>query len=228
MSDNLSPYEAVQYEEGIRKTLPYYEAFFSETISLVKYLNPNVDTWLDTGCGTGALISRAHIVFPDTTYILADPSPEMLDKAMESLKEVPEDKLRIIGNVGTENIPAITPHRPQVITAILSHHYFQNEERYIATKKCHGLLEDGGLYITFENIKPLTEEGKQIGLGRWKTFQLLQGKTEDETNAHINRYGRSYFPITIEEHLSVLKESGFNVAEQFWFSNMQAGFYAIK
>jgi tRNA (cmo5U34)-methyltransferase len=37
-----------------------------------------------------------------------------------------------------------------------------------------------------------------------------------------------YFPITIEEHLSLLREIGFEVIELLWFSYMQAGFYCQK
>lgn len=119
MSDNLTPYKAAQYEEGIRKTMPFYEDFYSETISLVRYLKPSVKVRLDTGCGTGSLITRAHPVFPNTTFLLSDPSSEMLEKAKEALKDIPGHHLKIVGIVGTEKLPAITPRKPQVITAIL-------------------------------------------------------------------------------------------------------------
>ena len=228
MNDNLSPYSAAEYEEGIRKTLPFYEVFFSETINLVNYLKPGVTVWLDTGCGTGSLISRAHPVFPNTTFLLSDPSSEMLGKAKEALKGILGGSLKIVGNVRTENLPAITPNRPQVITAILVHHYSSKEERYAATKKCYELLVDDGLYITFENMSPVTEDGKRIALGRWKAFQLSQGKTEEEANSHVGRYGKSYFPISIEEHMNILKACGFRIVELFWFSIMQAGLYGIK
>ncbi len=228
MSDNLSPYSAEQYEEGIRKTLPFYEAFYSETIDLVKCLKPDVQVWLDTGCGTGALIARAYPVFPDSLFLLADPSSEMLGKAKEALKHLPKSRLNIVGNVGTEQLSSDLPNMPQVITAILAHHYLDKEERRIATNKCHELLEDGGLYVTFENIYPLSEAGRRIGLERWKAFQISQGKTEEDAGNHISRYGKSFFPVTVEEHLNLLKEAGFCVAELFWYSNMQAGFFAIK
>ncbi len=93
MSDNLSPYSADNYAEGIRKTIPFYETFYSETISLVNYLNPSVKVWLDTGCGTGSLISRAYPIFSNTKFLLSYPSTEMLRKAKDCLKEIPENQL---------------------------------------------------------------------------------------------------------------------------------------
>lgn len=228
MSDNLSPYSSGKYEEGMLKTMPFYEAIYSETTSLIGYLKPHVESWLDTGCGTGSLIARAYPLFRDTNFLLADPSEEMLNKAQQTLSVIPASQLEIIGSIGTESLPELSSNNPQVITAILAHHYFNKEERKTATDRCFELLETQGVYITFENIYPSTEEGKEIGLGRWKEFQKSQGKTENEANNHIGRYNKSFFPVTIEEHLQILKEAGFRVVELFWFSNMQAGFYAIK
>ncbi len=228
MSDNLSPYSSSQYEEGMLKTMPYYESIYFETISLIRYLRPNVYKWLDTGCGTGSLISRAYPVFEGTKYFLADPSEEMLNKAQQALSKIPTSQLEILGSIGTENLPDHCANSPQVITAILAHHYFARKEREIATKRCFHLLEKDGLYITFENIYPSSEEAKEIGLGRWKQFQMSKGKSEEEANRHISRYNKSFFPVTVDEHLKILKDAGFRIAELFWYSNMQAGFYAIK
>ncbi|HNX57522.1 MAG TPA: class I SAM-dependent methyltransferase, partial [Spirochaetota bacterium] len=58
--------------------------------------------------------------------------------------------------------------------------------------------------------------------------QLSQGKSEESVNAHLERFDREYFPITVEDHISLLKETGFRRVELFWYSVMQAGFYAIK
>ncbi len=54
------------------------------------------------------------------------------------------------------------------------------------------------------------------------------GRTEQEADQQIARYGKEFLPITAEEHLAALAQAGFRVVELFWFSQMQAGFYAIK
>jgi len=45
---------------------------------------------------------------------------------------------------------------------------------------------------------------------------------------HIKRFDSEYFPITIVEHLDLLKETGFGDINLFWYSYAQAGFYAVK
>jgi len=69
----------------IRKTLPYYDCFHAETISLIKAVHIEPEVWLDTGCGTGSLVEKAIPVFKDTYFILSDPSVEMLSVARGKL-----------------------------------------------------------------------------------------------------------------------------------------------
>jgi tRNA (cmo5U34)-methyltransferase len=88
--------------------------------------------------------------------------------------------------------------------------------------------KSGGLFVTFENIAPRTPEGVRFGLAAWKSFLLDNGRKEQEADQHVARYGREFFPITAEEHLAALTQTGFSVVELFWYSQMQAGFYAIR
>jgi len=47
----------------------------------------------------------------------------------------------------------------------------------------------------------------------------------DKNVKHLKRFNKAYFPITISEHLDLLKQCGFSVAELFWYSYMQACHY---
>ncbi|MEW5803279.1 MAG: class I SAM-dependent methyltransferase [bacterium] len=271
--DNLSSHPSTEYDQNIRKTLPCYEFFHEETIDLIKTIKPDVKVWLDTGCGTGHLLSRAYQHFPHTFFILADPSCGMLHQArkrfQEQMRTIPAStRIRFLA-AGTQDLPTAlksshtaeetiitaalksthtaeettntanhnctttgsgtaTDQQPDIITAIQCHHFLRPQQRQIATQVCFNLLARGGTYITFENVRPDSDQGLDIGIARWKRFQVSQGRAEEVVEAHGKRLDRDYFPITIGEHLSLLKECGFSVAELFWYSYMQAGFYAVK
>jgi tRNA (cmo5U34)-methyltransferase len=227
-ADNTSPYDASEYAKGIRATVPHYDAFHSEIIALVKALKPDVQVWLDTGCGDGALIEKAVAQLPRTQFLLADPAPTMLSEAMKRLSDVPPARLTVIGTVGTQDLPYDSEFRPEVITAVMSHHYFDREQRREATKRCFDLLADGGIYITFESIHPGTEYGLEAGFKRWIQFQVSRGRDAGAAGEHTRRFNKSYFPITANEHLSLMTECGFRPGEMFWLSYMQGGFYAVK
>jgi tRNA (cmo5U34)-methyltransferase len=224
-NDNTTPHRSDEYDAKVRQTIPLYDSLHRETIDLVRTLRPAMSLWLDTGCGTGNLAELALPAFPRCTFLLADPSDSMLALARKKLEPC-GDRVVFLGPADTGSVR--TDLSPDVITAIQAHHYLDGQGRERATARCRELLKEGGLYVTFENTRPETGEGVRLGLERWKRFLVDGGRSVAEAEAHAKRFGTEYFPITVNEHVSLLKQTGFRTVELFWFSYMQAGFYAIK
>jgi tRNA (cmo5U34)-methyltransferase len=227
MKDNKTAHNADEYDRKITLTIPNYTLFHAQTIELVRTVRKNPRIWLDTGCGTGNLIEKALPEFPTTDFILADPSPEMLAQVRRKASSR-TDRVLLLDPCETQDIELGDRGRPDVLTAIQSHHYYRESGRETATRHCYDLLEAGGLFVTFENIRSLTEEGVEIGKSRWRDYQVGSGKTGDEAEAQLKRFDTEFFPITVEEHLALYRKTGFRVVELLWFSYMQAGFYCIK
>lgn len=225
---NATPHLPEDYDAQISRVLPYYSFFHQETIKLVKSLPTSPKIWLDTGCGTGSLVNKAIEEFFDTKFLLLDPSEGMLEQAKGKLSFYPEGQVEFLKASSTQEFSQELEEKPDVITAIQCHHYLNREGRSRATRVCYDLLKEGGIYITFENIRPLTEEGITIGKRYWGSFQAAHGRNKEEIQKHLERFGTEYFPITVEEHLELLRKTGFRVVELFWYSYMQAGFYCIK
>ncbi len=222
--DNTTSQSASQYDGAIAKTIPHYELLHAETIDLVKCL-PEPRFWLDTGCGTGSLILRAIHELGRLAFVAADPSEEMLEIAREKMSATPGLDIKYIV-ARTEEL--CCSDKFDVVTAILAHHYLDSQTRLKATQNCFRVLNEGGVYITFETIKPNSEQGTEIGLKRWRNAQLAKGKTPASVDHHLGRYGTELQPITIESHLKLLREVGFSAVEVLWASGMQAGFCGIK
>lgn len=226
MRDNKTSQPAKKYDENIEKTIPFYTSIQRQIIDIIEAVNPNPKKWLDTGCGTGILISKVKKKLVNTHFVLADPSEAMLDIAKEKLSCKCSNINYFLGCTDDLNFGYYTF---DVITAILSHHYYEsNEAKQNAIEKCFSLLTKGGIYVSVESYKPMTEIGLHIGLERWKRAQLRQGKTLMEVEKYLNRYGKEFFPITINDHISLLREAGFSTVEVFWTSILQVGIYAIK
>jgi tRNA (cmo5U34)-methyltransferase len=223
--DNTSSYNADQYDRQIRLTIPHYDDIHNEILNFVKVQCPNPETWLDTGCGTGSFIRKAHDVFPDTEFFIADPSEGMLTKARQNLEGC---RYSLIGRCGTADLPAATDRRFDVITAIQCHHYLSREGRNEAVHACHSLLKDGGFFITSENIRPFSDEGIARSLSYWGEFQRQAGRNEGEVNDHLKRFNHEYFPITVTEHLQCYRDAGFSVADILWLSYLQCVFWCKK
>ncbi len=225
---NSTPYLPEDYDAKISNVMPYYLSFHQEIINLVKSLSSSPKIWMDTGCGTGSLVSKAIAEFPHIKFLLLDPSEGMLDQARKKMFSYPTGRLEFLKASPTQEFSQNLKENPDVITAIQCHHYLSRESRAKATRVCYDLLKEGGIYIIFENIRPLTEDGTAIGKQYWENFQLSHGNDEKEIQKHLERFDTEYFPITVEEHLELLRATGFKTVELFWYSYMQAGFYCIK
>ncbi|SDD49096.1 class I SAM-dependent methyltransferase [Sporomusa acidovorans] len=222
MRDNKTSQAANEYDANVHKTLPRYHLFHTETLDLVKTVVPKPQAWLDSGCGTGTLVLQAIECFGKMKIVAADPAESMLSMAKEKLANYEITYMP----AGSEEL--CCPDSFDVVTAIMSHHYLQDELRIKATNNCYKLLKRGGVYVTFETIRPISKQGIQIGLERWKNAQLLSGKNAAAVEKHISRYGIEIFPITIQDHINILQAAGFSTVEILWVSCMQAGFYGIK
>jgi tRNA (cmo5U34)-methyltransferase len=225
--DNSTSHLASAYDSQVYDTIPYYDSFHQETINLLKAMHVQPRVWLDTGCGTGTLVHKALLAFPKTLFVLADPSLEMLNTAKKKLANTGTGRVRFLEPTSTQNLPKNLAG-VDVITAIQSHHYCSRQERNEATTVCFELLISNGVYITFENIRPFTSKGVEIGKENWKNFQIARGKTPEAVERHLERFDSEYFPITVDEHLSLLRRTGFSTVELLWYSYMQAGFYCLK
>jgi len=224
-ADNASSHNADQYDRQIRLTIPHYNDIHNEILNFVKVQCPVPKTWLDTGCGTGSFIRKAHGMFPGTEFCIADPSEGMLTAATEALMGC---RYSLLGRCGTGDLPAVTDRRFDVLTAIQCHHYLSKEGRSEAVRACYSLLTDGGFLITSENIRPFSEEGIARSLASWEAFQRDAGRSEGDVRNHLARFDQEYFPVTVTEHLQNFRDEGFAVAEILWLSGMQGVFWCRK
>jgi tRNA (cmo5U34)-methyltransferase len=224
--DNASAHTSTSYDALIRSTIPYYDFFHIETVSLVKSIMSSPRLWLDTGCGTGNLVVKTLNEFPDTRFFLADPSREMLVVAKSKIRNT--ERVVFLAPISTQELRSVVKEKFDVITAIQAHHYLSLDERRAATETCCELINENGVYVTFENVRPSTKRAIDIEKAKWATYQIANGRSRKDACGHIDRFDKDYFPITIEDHLQLYRNCGFGVAELFWYSYMQAGFYCLK
>lgn len=221
--DNTSAFQANQYDANVRKVIPFYDEIYQQIFDVIQiYFENRKISVLDTGCGTGNFGLQASRILNLSELVLCDPSEKMLADAEQKLKNHSCEFFCI----GSENLPF--ENRFDLITAVQSHHYFDKNTRKQAVQNCFRALKSGGMFICFENTAPFSETGKTIMLNRLEKFGLHAGRTPEEVKSHSLRYNQEFFPITIQEHLDLLRNAGFQTAELFWHSYMQSGFYAIK
>ena len=222
MKQNSAPFDVAEYDRQIKRTLPFYEEMFQQAVDIVRILNLQSLRWLDVGCGTGKMARTALDNFDIQKMVCIDVEKEMLEKAENFCDNEKVEFLQCdIRELPYEEIF-------DIVTAVQVNHYFKKDERVAAIKKCYDALAENGIYISFENFAPDSEEGARLYLERWKQFQIANGKSKEEADSHIRRYGRDYFSITISESIKLLKECGFRMVGILWVSYIQVGILARK
>ena len=226
--DNTTSYQARDYDGHVAQTIPYYSAFHEEVFHFVRAAVGDPKEWLDTGCGTGTMALKALERFPGTRFTLADPSEAMLDLAKVKLDGAQAPRVRILPAAGSADLSPDFDKQFDIVTAIQCHHYLERSARRAAVEACKQMLKPEGLFIAFEIIRPASNTGFELGRRYWLDYQIRNGKSEEEALRPVERFDRSYFPITVAEHLELLHDTGFADAGLLWFSYMQAGFWAVR
>ena len=222
MNDNISAFNAMEYDNKIKQTLPHYDEFYKQVIELVKTFHIGAVRWLDVGCGTGKMGSVAFENVALEKFVFSDCSEKMI-KIVKERFDFENTEFVVCDAKELDYVNEF-----DVITAIQVNHYMNETSRKAALMKYYAALKNNGLFISFENFAPFTDLGKSIYLERWKRYQLEQGKSLEECNKHIERYGKEYFPISLSENIELMKNCGFKIVEILWLSNMQVGIWGIK
>lgn len=223
MADNVSAFKAEDYDAKIKQTLPYYDEFYVQITDIVysMYGYSNIN-WLDVGCGTGKMAETAFSKLPIENFTFCDCSQEMIDISKQRFSKSRANF--IVADIRKINFS----NKFDIVTSIQVNHYFNRTDRATVIRNCYNALKSNGMFITFENFAPESKITEQLYLRRWKTYQQVRGKTAKESDSHIRRYGNDYFPITIRQHMELIKSCGFKTVEIFWLSYLQVGILAIK
>ena len=167
MTDNKSAFAVNQYDENVRKVIPFYDEIYEQIFSVINaHCGDKPLAVLDSGCGTGNFgvmaLERQNL----SELVLCDPSEKMLANARKKLN----NQACKYHCIGSEKLDF--ENRFDVVTAIQSHHYFDRATRETAVRNCFKALKAGGIFICFENTAPFTEYGVSNMLKRLEEISL--------------------------------------------------------
>ena len=209
-------------ERGMSKRIVGYEELTKKVSDLVFDTNPNPRIWLDTGCGTGGLVRNNLKRFGGTQFILSDPSEDNISVA-KGFMHGEQRCLYVQRRTDELNFGDSTL---DVITAILSHHYYQDiEEKRKAVENCFRMLRKDGVLITVEHVR---HEDQESADKEWLAHMRSYGLPEEFAKEMIDRRDREYFPLTESGNVELLKGCGFRRTEVFWSTCSDIGIIAYK
>ena len=186
-------------EKGMMCRIAGYAELREAVIESVDSHIERPSEWLDAGCGTGGSLRLAMEKHSDTHFTLADPSEDNLRKAEGSIGDSVDCRF-INGPTHELDLP---DGSFDVITSILSHHYYSDrEQKKAAISNCCRMLKNGGVYVTVEHT---VHQNDQDSYDReWAEYMRGNGLPEDRIAEMFERRNTVYFPMTEDELMHLI------------------------
>jgi len=213
------------FDAHVQKSVPFYPEIQRMLVELSEYFVRDHSVVYDLGCSTGTtleLLSNSHAGKKDVRFFGFDLSKFMIKEAR---RKVNRANVRFF----QKNIIDIdfTPPADFVSSVFTMQFLTLAERRSLLTVINRGLIEGGGLLIA-EKITAEHSWFEDIWTELYWEFKRRQGFTPEQIIEKASSIRGVLKPLTIDENIELLKQTGFSHIEVFFKWYNWAGFLAIK
>ncbi len=205
---------AVVFDDMVSRSVPRYAEVQNATVKLALKLCPSGGKIVDLGCSTGtALFAIAEAAKEkDLELIGIDNSPEMLVEAEKKAQALGlSDRVSFI-------CADIAEYKVSEVDLFIVNYTLQfipvSGRTEIVSEMYKALRKGGGIILT-EKIRHSGEAAPGILQDLYYDFKAEQGYSKLEISQKREALEGFLVPLTLEENLSLLRESGFNEVELY-------------
>ena len=174
-------------------------------------------TILDIGMGSGIIEEMIFKRLPEAYVIGVDSSRAMLELAYERLRGY-EGQYEVVVHDLTATETLELPHDEDfgIAISVQTIHNVTDEHKRKIFRLIHDALEPGGLFLLLDRIAISTPGLFRSYTALWERLRRIhnssphEGETYQEHTRSVKKRGD--LPITLEQHLQWLRDTGFEVA----------------
>jgi tRNA (cmo5U34)-methyltransferase len=213
------------FDAHVEKSVPFYLEMQRMVVELSEYFVRDHSAVYDLGCSTGTtveLLSNSHAGKKDVQFFGFDLSKFMVKEAR---KKVSRSNVRFF----QKNITSVdfSPPADFVISLFTMQFLTMAERRSLLTRINQGLIEGGGLLIT-EKVSAEHACFEEIWTELYWDFKRRQGFTPEQVIEKANSIRGVLKPLSTDENIELLKQTGYSRIEVFFKWYNWAGFLAVK
>jgi tRNA (cmo5U34)-methyltransferase len=148
------------YLSGVRKSFPLVNEQIDTILRMINYFNPNIESFLELGCGDGFLgkiISHEYGI--EGTYL--DCSEEMINKAKQNIGGKAKFIVQDFGDDEWTNSLKSKDRFDLIISGFAIHHLADNKKIRLY-QDVYNLLNSNGIFLNLEHVKSATEPLEEI------------------------------------------------------------------
>jgi tRNA (cmo5U34)-methyltransferase len=213
------------FDSHVHKSVPFYDELQRMVIELSEYFVRDHSVVYDLGSSTGTtleLLSQAHAGKKDVQFIGFDLSKFMVKEARKKVNR-PNVRFHHKDIMDADFSPPA-----DFLTSLFTMQFLTLAERRKLLMRIHdGLIEGGGLLIV-EKVSAEHSCFEEIWTELYWDFKRRQGLTPEQILEKANSIRGVLKPLTADENIDLLSQTGFSRMEVFFKWYNWAGFLAVK
>ena len=204
--------EWVEYDDDIRRAIPYYDDLLGIIVSIVRESVPEVRRALDLGVGTGNLAARFLGEFELCHLTGVDIVPSFVQAAAAKLAAY-DDRLTLV-HADVCDLELEGPF--DVIMTSLMFHHLTDDHKADIYRRSFESLRPGGLLLNADMVGSASPfYGDAFDRLRIQ-FMRSQGLSEGEIQVRYVEHRKLEIPAPVNRQLQWLTEIGFVDTECHW------------
>lgn len=216
---------AREYDKGIRRALPTYDAMFRIVQSFLRAHVKDAANILIIGAGGGNEIVTFGKANPTWTFVGVDPSEAMLEVALRKAENEGINE-RVTIQTGTIEQVELTGEFNGATCLLVLHFVETVEEKLSLLKTVNEILEPGSPFVLVTMYGDPSEPEFDVRMNLWKSIWLdLTDLTKDDVEG-MEESVRELSFISSTEIEELLEQAGFESVTQFFSTTLFGGWIA--
>ena len=216
--------EAEEFDEIIKKYVPYYEDMIEALILAIPFNKLKSFDVMDLGCGTATISKKIIENFPNAKITCLEQAENMIKMAKIKLQKY--DEVRYI--LKDFNNLEFNKKYDLVVSSLALHHLKTDEDKKRIYKKIYDNLLDNGIFYIADAILGPNEHLHNLYISKWKEFMLRYVSTEEIEEKVMPMYDEEDRPAKLIDQTNWLVEIGFRDVDVIWKNYKFAVYGGIK
>jgi len=217
---------ANEYEKGIRRTLPSYDAMLRLTKTFYQAALQENASLLVVGSGSGNEILQLAEQRPHWSFVGIDPSEAMLEIAKNRLQPLTNDISLLQGTILTASIPT---KKFDAASCVLVLHFIESYEEKLATLQgIASHLKTGAPFVLVSKYGQLNSVETELQFDLWRAYWQQHTKISAADLANMEQSIRSLSFMGEEDIVALLQQAGFTQPSRFFATTLFAGWICYK
>jgi ubiquinone/menaquinone biosynthesis C-methylase UbiE len=191
------------YDAQRRSLIPGFDAFYTTSVSILKFYRAEFANIIDLGAGSGLLTGELYKLYPDSRFTLVDVSSSMMALAKERFKGL--TNFDYVDANYAENLPDISC---DLIASAVSIHHLETSQKLRLYKNIYDKLPQGGVFLNLDQFHASSPAINSLYTAWWDDF-INKGPLSSEQKAATRGRRKLDREESIDATLEALRNCGF-------------------